>query len=73
MISLEALIRMLRLVGLLLLMPGLWYLAGGLRVVVSGRIDERNRSAQSLKKGCAFLAIGIFVLIGAAWLNAWVK
>jgi hypothetical protein len=59
---------MARIVGLLLVLPGLWLSAGGLRVVVSGRIDERRRSARSLKIGLPLLAIGLMLLFSGSWL-----
>jgi hypothetical protein len=59
---------MARIVGLLLVLPGLWLSAGGLRVVVSGRIDERRRSARSLKIGLPLLAIGLLLLFSGSWL-----
>ena len=37
--------------------------AGGMRVVVSGRIDERNRSSKSLKIGLPLLAAGVCCLL----------
>jgi hypothetical protein len=60
-----------RLVGLLTLLPGLWFLAGGMRVVVSGRIDERRRSARSLRVGVPLLIAGLLLLFGGTWLVNW--
>lgn len=60
--------NLLRLVGLFLTMSGLWFSAGGLRVVVSGRIDERKQSAKSLKFGLPLLIVGLLLLFGGTWL-----
>ncbi len=51
----------LRLVGLVLIVYGLWYSAGGMRVVVSGRIDERKRASESLKIGLPLVVLGLAV------------
>jgi hypothetical protein len=47
---------------------GLWCSVGGLRYVVSGRIDERRRSANSLKRGLPLLCLGLLLLFGGTWL-----
>ena len=60
--------NVLRLIGLLLTFVGLWQVAGGMRVVVSGRIDERKRSAASLKRGLPILLVGLALLFGTSWL-----
>ncbi len=60
--------NVLRLVGLFLTVSGLWFSAGGLRVVVSGRIDERKRSAKSLKLSLPLLVVGLLLLFGGTWL-----
>lgn len=60
-----------RLVGLFLTVSGLWFSAGGMRVVVSGRIDERRKSAKSLKFGLLLLAVGVIVLVGGFGLMKW--
>jgi hypothetical protein len=59
-----------RVVGTVMTVVGLWYSAGGLRVVVSGRIDERRQSANSLRRGLPLLLLGLFLLFGGAWLAA---
>jgi hypothetical protein len=71
--GLEVLANVLRLIGLLVLLPGLWYSAGGMRVVVSGRIDERKRSANSLKRGVPLLALGLVLLFFGTWLAHWAQ
>jgi hypothetical protein len=58
----------LQLLGLLCTLPGLWLAVNGVRVVVSGRIDERQRAARSLKWGIPLLAIGLLLLFGGTWL-----
>jgi hypothetical protein len=56
------------LVGFVLTVWGLWKSAGGMRVVVSGRIDERNRAAKSLKMGLPLLVAGLVLLFIGTWL-----
>jgi hypothetical protein len=56
------------LIGLAVTFAGLWFTAGGLRVVVSGRIDERRRAANSVKRGLPLLAVGSVLLFGGTWL-----
>lgn len=68
---LEVFANAVRLVGLLVTMVGLWFSAGGMRVVVSGRIDERRRSAKSLKVGVSLLVLGVILLLGGTWLANW--
>jgi uncharacterized membrane protein len=63
--------RLLQFVGLLIVVIGLWFSARGMRVVVSGRIDERRRSASSLKLGIPLLLIGVLLLVGGAMLGNW--
>jgi hypothetical protein len=62
-----------RFVGLVVTAIGLWFSAGGMRVVVSGRIDERRRSADSLKRGLPLLAFGLLLLFGGTWLVRWAQ
>ncbi len=68
MTSLEVLGNVLRFAGLLVTIVGLWFTAGGMRVVVSGRIDERRRSALSLKKALLLLVLGLALLFAGTWL-----
>jgi hypothetical protein len=68
MTSVEVMIVAMRILGLLLLVPGLWLAANGVRVVVSGRIDERRRAARALKRGVPVLLAGLLILLGASWL-----
>lgn len=67
----ETLGNIVRFVGLFVTVAGLWHSAGGMRVVVSGRIDERRRSASSLKLGLPLLAAGLLMLFGGNWLVRW--
>jgi O-antigen/teichoic acid export membrane protein len=67
-IAVETIANILRFVGLAVVIAGLWFSAGGMRVVVSGRIDERRRSSQSLKIGLPLLAVGLLLLFGSFWL-----
>ena len=71
--ALEVVANIVRLIGLILAVPGLWWLAGGLRVVVSGRIDERRRSASSLKLGLPLLVAGLLLIFGGTWLASWAR
>ena len=59
---------LVRFVGLVLIVYGLWFSAGGMRVVVSGRIDERNRASKSLKIGLPLLVLGLAVVFFGMWL-----
>jgi uncharacterized membrane protein len=59
---------LVRIVGLLLIVYGLWKSAGGMRVVVSGRIDERTRASKSLKIGLPLLVLGLAVEFLGMWL-----
>ena len=65
---LAGLATVVRFVGLVLIVYGLWKSAGGMRVVVSGRIDERNRAPKSLKIGLPVLALGLAVEFLGMWL-----
>ena len=68
MIAVETIANIVRFLGLAIVIAGLWFSAGGMRVVVSGRIDERRRSSQSLKVGLPLLAVGLLLLFGSFWL-----
>lgn len=67
----EVLANILRFIGLFITASGLWQLTGGVRLVVSGRIDERRRSASSIKLGLPLLIFGILLLFGGTWLANW--
>ncbi len=69
----EVFANVVRLVGLVVTIVGLWFSAGGLRVVVSGRIDERRQSANSMKLGLPLLVVGLLLLFGGSWLANWVQ
>ena len=71
MTALELLANGLRLAGLVVTMAGLWFSAGGMRVVVSGRIDERRKSSKSLKRGLPLLVAGLILFVGGTWLVKW--
>ena len=73
MTALEVVANVARLVGLVVVLPGLWFSAGGMRTVVSGRIDERKRSAGGLKWGLPLLAVGLVLLFGGTWLANWAR
>jgi hypothetical protein len=69
----ETIASIARLVGLAITAAGLWYSAGGMRVVVSGRIDEQRRSAKSLRIGLPLLIVGLVLLFGGTWLVNWAR
>ena len=73
MTALEVVADIVRLVGLVIALPGLWWVAGGIRTVVSGRIDERRRSVNSLKLGLPLLIAGLLLLFGGTWLANWAR
>jgi hypothetical protein len=66
--TLEVLGNLLRFAGLLVTIVGLWFSASGTRIVVSGRVDERRKSAGSLKRGLPLLGMGLLLLFGGSWL-----
>ncbi len=68
MTTLEVLGNLLRFAGLLVTIVGLWFSASGTRIVVSGRVDERRKSAGSLKRGLPLLGMGLLLLFGGSWL-----
>jgi hypothetical protein len=69
----EVIANIFRFAGLIVLLPGLWMSATGLRVVVSGRIDERRRSGNSLKLGLPLVVAGLLLLFGGTWLANWAR
>ena len=70
---LEIFANVVRLAGLIAVLPGLWFSAGGMRVVVSGRIDERRSSARSLRIGVPLLILGVILLFAGTWLANWAQ
>jgi len=70
---LEIIANVVRLAGLIAVLPGLWFSAGGMRVVVSGRIDERRSSARSLRIGLPLLISGVILLFTGTWLANWAQ
>jgi hypothetical protein len=69
----EVVAVVVRLVGLVCLVPGLFLAAGGVRTIVSGRIDERKRSASALRWGLPLLVVGVVLLFGGTWLANWAR
>jgi hypothetical protein len=65
----ETIANIVRFVGLAIAIAGLWYSASGMRIIVSGRLDERRRSTRSLKFGLPLVAVGVLLLIGSFWLT----
>jgi hypothetical protein len=72
-IVLEFVANIARVVGVVMTLVGLWQSVGGLRVVVSGRIDERRQSANSFRRGLPLLAVGLLLLFGGTWLANWAQ
>lgn len=72
-IAMEILANILRLIGLFITVSGSWQLAGGLRDVVSGRLDERRRSAKAARIGLPLLIFGVILLFGGTWLANWAR
>jgi hypothetical protein len=60
-----------RLIGIVCVLPGLFLAAGGVRTIVSGRLDERRRSANSLRFGVPLLVFGVLMLFSGSWLANW--
>ena len=73
MTALEFVANAVRFVGFVVILAGLWLSAGGMRVIVSGRIDERRTSAKSLKVGVPTLLVGIVLLFVGIWLAKWAQ
>jgi hypothetical protein len=71
MIALKVLGYALSLIGLLATVFGLWSVAGGLRVVVSSRVDERSESMKAVKLGIPMAVLGVVLLFGGIWLAKW--
>ena len=71
MIALKLLGYALSFIGFLSAVFGLWSVAGGLRVVVSSRIDERNESMKAVRFGIPFAVGGVVLLFGGIWLANW--
>jgi hypothetical protein len=71
--QLETFGNAVRFAGVLFTIVGLWLSAAGMRVVVSGRIDERRQSASSLKRGLPALGLGLLLLFGGTWLVRWAQ
>jgi prepilin signal peptidase PulO-like enzyme (type II secretory pathway) len=71
MMALKLLGYALSLIGFLSAVFGLWSVAGGLRVVVSRRIDERRESMKAVRFGIPFAVGGIVLLFGGIWLANW--
>lgn len=67
----QVLAAVVRIVGWLCVVPGLFFAANGVRTVVSGRIDERNSSARALRLGLPLLAVGVALVFGGTWLANW--
>jgi hypothetical protein len=62
---------LVQVVGWACVVPGLFFAANGVRIVVSGRIDERQSSARALRWGLPLLVIGVVLVFGGTWLANW--
>jgi hypothetical protein len=71
MTAVQVIAAILRIVGWVCVVPGLFLAASGVRTVVSGRIDERKRSASALRWGLPLLVVGVVLLFGGTWLANW--
>ena len=71
MIGIRILGNILWMLGGLMTVFGLWSVAGGLRVVVSGRMDERKESGKAAIIGVPFAVIGVVLLFVGIWLANW--
>jgi hypothetical protein len=72
-IVLVLVVHFARFVGLVVLVMGLWFSAGGMRVVVSGRLDERRRASGSLRRGIPLVVVGLLMLVGGTWILNWIR
>jgi hypothetical protein len=50
---------------------GLWCAVGGLRVVISNRRDEQQRSGTSARFAVLFIVVGLVLSFGGLWLAGW--
>ncbi len=58
-------------VGLMSAAFGLWCAAGGLRVVVSNRMDEQKASGKSARFAVLYIVAGLVLTFGGMWLAGW--
>jgi uncharacterized membrane protein YiaA len=50
---------------------GLWCAAGGLRVVVSNRMDEQKQSGKSARFAVLYIVLGLVLAFVGLWLAGW--
>jgi hypothetical protein len=50
---------------------GLWCAMGGLRVVISNRVDEQRRAGKSAIFAVFFILVGLALSFGGLWLAGW--
>jgi hypothetical protein len=60
-----------QLLGVLATVFGLWCAAGGLRAVVSNRVDERRQSGRTAKIAVPFIVSGVTLLLVGTWVAGW--
>jgi hypothetical protein len=58
-------------VGVLSAIFGLWCAVGGLRAVVSNRIDEKSQGSRSARYAVLFIVAGLILTFGGLWLAGW--
>jgi hypothetical protein len=58
-------------VGAMSAMFGLWCAAGGLRVVISNRTDERKQGSKSARFAVLYIVAGLILSFGGLWLAGW--
>jgi hypothetical protein len=71
MTALQILGNALWVIGLLATVFGLWCAAGGLRAVVSRRIDEQRQGSTAARFAVPFIIVGVALLLGGLWLADW--
>lgn len=63
--------HVLQFTGILATVFGLWCAAGGLRVVVSSRVDERRQGGRTARIAVPLIVAGIALLLAGTWLANW--
>jgi hypothetical protein len=58
-------------VGAMSAMFGLWCAVGGLRVVVSSRVDEKRQGSRSARFAVLYIVAGLILSFGGLWLAGW--
>jgi hypothetical protein len=58
-------------IGVLSAVFGIWCAAGGLRVVISNRTDEKKQSGRSARFAVLYIVVGLILSFGGLWLASW--